>query len=112
VIRKSSVGVGESDSKCLAFGIKNLFGGRERQHSLRSKDRARFSAKRLHRQKGADLNRHQQLSRAGRRVADATQAAAKFKPTVDGKQLVRQFEVHGMVVTEWVNVADAAKPRK
>ena len=48
------------------------------------------------------------LTRAGRRVADATLAAAKFKPTVDGKRMVRQFEVHGMVVTEWVSVEQAA----
>ena len=53
------------------------------------------------------------LTRAGRRVADVTLAAAKFKPTVDGRRLVRQFEVHGIEVTEWVNVdkdADATKP--
>jgi hypothetical protein len=41
------------------------------------------------------------LSRAGRRVADATLAAAQFKPTTDGKRVVRQYEVHGMAVTEW-----------
>jgi hypothetical protein len=29
------------------------------------------------------------LSRAGRKIADATLAAAKFKPTVDGKRMVR-----------------------
>ncbi len=55
------------------------------------------------------------LTRAGRRVADATLAAAKFKPTVDGKRMVRQFEVHGIEVTEWVSiqrVADAAMKRK
>jgi len=55
------------------------------------------------------------LTRAGRRVADATLAAAKFKPTVDGKRMVRQFEVHGIEVTEWVSiqqVADAAMQRK
>jgi hypothetical protein len=42
------------------------------------------------------------LSRAGRRVADAALAAAKFKPTVDGKRIVREYEVHGMAVTEWI----------
>ena len=48
------------------------------------------------------------LSQAGRRLADAQMEAAKFKPTVDGKRLVRRFEVHGMEVTEWVVVDDAA----
>jgi hypothetical protein len=43
------------------------------------------------------------LSRQGRKVADATLAAAKFKPTGDGKRLARQFEVHGMAVTEFVS---------
>jgi pyocin large subunit-like protein len=46
------------------------------------------------------------LTRAGRKVADATLAAAKFTPTSDGKGAVRQFEVHGMVVTERVTAAD------
>jgi hypothetical protein len=41
------------------------------------------------------------LSRAGRRIADATLEAAKFQPTVDGKREVRRYEVHGMAVTEW-----------
>jgi len=52
------------------------------------------------------------LTRAGRRVADATLAAARFKPTANGKRMVRQYEVHGMIVTEWVNAEyapDAAK---
>lgn len=44
------------------------------------------------------------LSRSGRKIADATLAAAKFKPTVDGKRMVRQYEVHGIAVTEWVSV--------
>jgi len=55
------------------------------------------------------------LTRAGRRVADATLATAKFKPTANGKRLVRQYEVHGIEVTEWVSiqqVADAAKQGK
>ncbi len=47
------------------------------------------------------------LSRQGRKVADAALKAATFKPTVDGKRLVRRFDVHGMVVTEIVDV-DAA----
>ena len=33
------------------------------------------------------------LLRAGRRIADAALAAAKFKPTVNGKRIVREFEV-------------------
>ena len=47
------------------------------------------------------------LSRAGRRQADATLAAAKFTPTLDGKSAIRTFEVHGMAVTELVS-ADKA----
>jgi pyocin large subunit-like protein len=43
------------------------------------------------------------LTRAGRKIADATLAAAKFTPTPDGKTAVRRFEVHGMVVTERVS---------
>lgn len=42
------------------------------------------------------------LSRAGRRAADAALAAAKFEPTTDGKRVVREFEVHGMQVVEWI----------
>ena len=55
------------------------------------------------------------LSRHGRKVADATLAAAKFKPTSDGKNAIRKFEVHGMSVTEMVSVdkaLDAAKGKK
>jgi hypothetical protein len=43
------------------------------------------------------------LSRAGRKLADDIMAAAKFKPTTDGKRLVRQYEVHGIAVTEWMD---------
>jgi hypothetical protein len=43
------------------------------------------------------------LTRAGRRAANATLEAAKFRPTEDGKRMVRQFEVHGILVTEWVS---------
>lgn len=50
------------------------------------------------------------LSRAGRKLAEAVMAAAKFKPTMDGKRLVRQFEVHGITVTEWVDVDKAESP--
>jgi hypothetical protein len=46
------------------------------------------------------------LTRAGRKIADARLAAAKFKPTSDGKRAIRQFEVHGMAVTECVNVTN------
>jgi hypothetical protein len=51
------------------------------------------------------------LSRAGRRKADATLAAAKFKPTTNGKRVVRRYEVHGIEVVEWVAIekAEAAK---
>jgi hypothetical protein len=52
------------------------------------------------------------LSRQGRKVADATLAAAKFKPTSDGKSAMRQFEVHGMTVTELVSAEKAAGPTK
>jgi acetoin utilization deacetylase AcuC-like enzyme len=46
------------------------------------------------------------LSRAQRKIADAAMAAAKFKPTSDGKSAIRQFVVHGMAVTECVNVTN------
>jgi len=36
-----------------------LFGEKEKQHQLESKDRARILAKRVDRQKSADLNSHQ-----------------------------------------------------
>jgi hypothetical protein len=49
------------------------------------------------------------LSRAGRRLADATLEAAKFKPTTDGKRVVRHYEVHGMAVTEWIDVDQVKK---
>ena len=44
------------------------------------------------------------LTRAGRRAAEATMEAAKFQPTLDGTRVVRQYEVHGIVVTEWISV--------
>jgi hypothetical protein len=52
------------------------------------------------------------LSRAGRKEADAIMAAAKFKPTVDGNRLVRQYEVYGMVVTEWVDAGQDTNGRE
>ena len=44
------------------------------------------------------------LSRAGRKVADAAMEAAKFQQTKCGSRLVRQFDVHGIEVTEFVNI--------
>jgi pyocin large subunit-like protein len=55
------------------------------------------------------------LSRQGRKLADATLAAAKFVPSSDGKNAMRKFEVHGMAVTEFLSAdkaADATKDRK
>jgi len=52
------------------------------------------------------------LTRAGRKVADAALAAAKFKPTSDGKRAIRQCEVHGMTVTECVDAEKAAEVGK
>jgi hypothetical protein len=50
------------------------------------------------------------LTRAGRKIADAALAAAKFKPTSDGRSAIRQFEVHGMAVTECVSVTNPVAP--
>jgi hypothetical protein len=44
-------------------------------------------------------------------LADATLEAAQFKPTVDGKRAIRKFEVHGMAVTECVDIEKAAEGR-
>jgi hypothetical protein len=52
------------------------------------------------------------LSRAERKIADATLAAAKFKPTSDGKSAIRTFEVHGMAVTEMVSATAATTPEQ
>jgi pyocin large subunit-like protein len=52
------------------------------------------------------------LSRQGRKVADATLAAAKFIPSSDGKSAMRKFEVHGMAVTEFISAEKAADPGK
>jgi hypothetical protein len=52
------------------------------------------------------------LSRSGRKLADAIMAAAKFKRTVDGKRLVRQYEVYGIVVTEWMDAEKITEARK
>jgi hypothetical protein len=43
------------------------------------------------------------LSRAGRKIADAIMEAAKFKPNADGSRFVRQYEVHGIEVIEWIS---------
>jgi hypothetical protein len=51
----------------------------------------------------------QAISRAGRKIADAIMEAAKFKPTVDGKRLVRQYEVHGIAVSEWISAEKFAE---
>ena len=48
------------------------------------------------------------LSRAGRREADAIMEAAKFTPNVDGSRFVRQFEVYGIEVTEWISAENFA----
>ena len=49
------------------------------------------------------------LSRTSRRKADAALAAAKFRPTTNGKRVVRRYEVHGMEIVEWVAVERADK---
>jgi hypothetical protein len=49
------------------------------------------------------------LSRAGRKIADAIMEAAKFRRTTDGTRLVRQYEVHGTVVTEWMDAERVAE---
>jgi hypothetical protein len=52
------------------------------------------------------------LSKAGRKVADATLAAATFTRTSDGKSAVRKYSLHGMVVTEYISAEKAADPGK
>jgi len=52
------------------------------------------------------------LTRAGRRAAEAAMEAAKFRPTADGKRVVRQYEAHGIAVTEWVNVERLSNSNK
>lgn len=49
------------------------------------------------------------LSRAGRKLADAIMEAAKFRPNADGSRFVRQFEVHGIEVTEWISAEKFAE---
>jgi hypothetical protein len=46
------------------------------------------------------------LSRAGRRIADAIIEAAQFKPTTDGRRMVRRYTVYGIQVTEWIDAGD------
>jgi hypothetical protein len=48
------------------------------------------------------------LSRSGRKIADAIMASAKFQLTVDGKRMVRRYEVYGIVVTEWISAESFA----
>jgi hypothetical protein len=52
------------------------------------------------------------LTRTGRKVADSTLAAAQFVPSLDGKNAMRKFEVHGMAVTEYISADKAVDPRK
>lgn len=52
------------------------------------------------------------LTRPGRKLAETTLRAAQFKPTVDGKRQVRQYEVHGIVVTEWMEAGMDTNPSK
>jgi len=49
------------------------------------------------------------LSRAGRKVAEAVMEAARFKPNADGSRFVRQYEVHGIGVTEWISAEKFAE---
>ena len=49
------------------------------------------------------------LSRAGRKVAEAIMEAAQFKPNADGSRFVRQYEVHGIEVTEWISAEKFAE---
>jgi hypothetical protein len=51
----------------------------------------------------------QPISRAGRKIADAIMEAAKFKPNADASRFVRQYEVHGMEVTEWISAEKFAE---
>jgi hypothetical protein len=51
------------------------------------------------------------LSRAGKKLAEASLTAAKFRPTIDGKRMVRQYEVHGMEVTEWIDPGNATQTK-
>jgi hypothetical protein len=48
------------------------------------------------------------LSRQGRKVADATLAAAQCIPSSDGKNAMRKFEVYGVAVTEFISAEKAA----
>jgi hypothetical protein len=49
------------------------------------------------------------LSRTGRKVAEAIMEAAQFKPNADGSRFVRQYEVHGIEVTEWISAEKYAE---
>jgi hypothetical protein len=52
------------------------------------------------------------LSRAGRRIADAIIEAAQFKPTTDGRRMVRRYTVYGIQVTEWMDAERTAEVGK
>ncbi len=49
------------------------------------------------------------LSRAGRKIADAIMEAAKFRPNADASRYVRQYEVYGIEVTEWISAEKFAE---
>jgi hypothetical protein len=45
-------------------------------------------------------------------LAGTTLAAAKFKPTVDGKRMVRQYIVYGIALTEWLDTGTVGSSRQ
>jgi hypothetical protein len=49
------------------------------------------------------------ISRGGRKAAEAIMEAAQFKPNADGSRFVRQYEVHGIEVTEWISAEKYAE---
>jgi hypothetical protein len=49
------------------------------------------------------------LSRAGKKAADAVMESARFKPNADGSRFVRQYEVYGIEVTEWISAEKFAE---
>ena len=49
------------------------------------------------------------VSRAGRKVAEAIMEATPFKPNADSSRFVRQYEVHGIEVTEWISAENFAE---
>jgi hypothetical protein len=59
-------------------------------------------------QKPAPTSETPPLSRSGRKEADAIMEAAKFTRNVDGSRFVRQFEVYGIEVIEWISAENFA----